>query len=330
MKLVTIVVPNYNCEEYLPKCLEHLVNQTYTNLEIIVCDNGSEDNSVAIIKDWASKDSRIKVLINEQNIGLINTYNRMFFEATGDYIMIQDSDDWCDLQRAEKQAAILDRENVGLCLTDSYYYSQFYPIHTLATGFSGPITIKSEETWAPATIMFRREILKNIPGFHKYFDRLTSYDRYFIMSILAEHGGYYLDEPLYHVWARPNSDHRSIDLTEKRALQKMISQDVYDILREQRIATGTDYLKDNDMAAMEKLEKKMLGDKKYIANKIRKFACIQIDYGHFTNAKELLIAAIKTAPFFLDNYRSLLYYLRTSRKNNAPKRLYTELPSENN
>jgi len=314
MKLVSIVVPNYNCEEYLEKCLDSVVNQTYPNIEIIICDNGSADRSVEIIQEYAKRDSRIKVLINEVNQGLINCYNRMFFEAKGDYIMIQDADDWCELTRAEKQAAILDQYNVGLCLTDSYYHSQLYPKYRQEVGKSGLITIQTEETWAPATIMFRREILKSVPGFHAYFDRITSYDRYFIMDIVARFGGYYLDECLYHVWARPDSDHRSIDLSEERAILKMISEDIYNKLKEQRIATGTDYLMANNQKEMKALEHSMLHDKNFIAEKIRRFACIQIDYGNFVNAKALLLKAIQVAPLYTKNYQSVLYYLRSTSK----------------
>lgn len=311
MKLVTVVVPNYNCEEYLDKCLEHVVGQTYKNLEIIVCDNGSEDNSVAIIRKWAEKDNRIVVLINEENQGLINCYNRMFFAATGDYVAIQDADDWCDLMRVEKQVAVLESHAVGMCVTNSVYYSHLEPPSYPDFGPSGNITVHSEEVWAPATIMFRREILEVIPGYHKYFDRLTSYDRYFIMDIVDRFGGYYLNDHLYHVWARPNSDHRSIDLTEIRALKKMLSQDTFWELKRQRVQTGTDWLKDNNMAAVEAYENKMLKDNKYIADKIRAFACIQIDYGNYEQAWELLIASFKKAPFFIENYKSLLYYFRS-------------------
>lgn len=317
MKLVSVVVPNYNCEDLLPKCLDSVINQTYSNLEIIICDNGSEDNSVAVIESYARKDPRIKMLINKENQGLINCYNRMFFEATGDYIMIIDADDWCDLERVEKQAAILNKHDVGLCLTDAFYHSPLFPSSRNERGYSGPIYPGDKETWAPATIMFRREILKTIPGFNTYFDRLTSYDRYFILEILSSFGGYYLDECLYHVWARANSDHRSIDLSDKKAMRKMISEDIYNKLKEQRLRTGTDYLKDNNPAGLKKLEKEMISDKKFIAEKIRKFACIQIDYGHFSNARELLFKAIKTAPFFPRNYQTLLYYFRAQRNQKA-------------
>ncbi|HTM66190.1 MAG TPA: glycosyltransferase family A protein [Flavipsychrobacter sp.] len=314
MKLVSIVVPNYNCEEFLPKCLDSVTSQTYPNIEIIICDNGSSDRSVEIINEYAAKDSRIKVLINEVNQGLIKCYNRMFFEAKGDYIMIMDADDWSDVTRAEKQAAILDKYDVGLCVTDCYFHSSLEPSYRNPRNYNGVIEAKDDESWAPATIMFRRSILKDIPGFHPYFERITSYDRYFILDILARFKGYYLDEPLYHVWVRPNSDHRSIDLTEKRALTKLISQDIYDRLKAQRIETGTDFLMSNDTAGMAKLEQSMLRDRNYMADKIRKFACIQIDHGNLINAKDLLRTALTKAPFFLDNYRTLFYYLRARRK----------------
>lgn len=327
MKLISVVVPNYNCAEYLPKCLDHIIRQTYPNIEIIVCDNGSTDNSVEIIQEWAARDSRIKVMINEVNIGALRTYNKMFQAAKGEYIMIQDSDDWCELDRVEKQMMVLDEHSVGLCLTDSYYYTQLAPIRDQKTGYSGPITIETKETWAPATIMFRRSVLKEVPGFHTYFDRVTSYDRYMILDIVDRFGGYYLDEPLYHVWARPNSDHRSIDLKEKRALEKMISEDIYYFLKDQRIKTGTDYLKENDLEAMRRLEHKMLKDSNYIAEKIRMFACIQIDYGLYENARELLFAAMKKAPFYPNTYRSFLYLLRMRGKAHVPVKEYTELSS---
>lgn len=312
--LVTVVIPNYNCEEYLDKCIEHIVNQTYTNLEIIVCDNGSVDSSVAIIKRWAEKDNRIKVLINEENQGLINCYNRMFFEAKGDYVMIQDADDWCDVTRVEKQLAVFDKHDVGLCLANSVFYSELAePSYQDKVG-SHLITTESPEVWAPATIMFKREILKEVKGFHKYFDRLTSYDRYMILDMVDRYKGYYLDEYLYFVWARPDSDHRSIDLTEPNALRKMISYDVYKEIRRQRVETGTDWLKDEDYEAANAYEQTLLNDKTYMAEHFRRFACIQIDHGNFTDGKALLKRALLTAPLYMENYKTLRYYLSAKNK----------------
>lgn len=307
--LVSVVVPNYNCEEYLDKCLQHLVDQTYENIEILVCDNGSSDSSVAIIKKWAAKDERIKVLINKVNQGLINCYNRMFFEAKGDYVMIQDADDWCAVDRVEKQLNILETHDVGLCLTNSVFYSELTEPDYQERHPSGLITAESDEVWAPATIMFRREILETVGGFHKYFDRLTSYDRYMILDILDRYKGYYLDEYLYFVWARPDSDHRSIDLTEKNALRKMISHDVYKEMKRIRVETGTDWLKEDNWDGAKAYEKKLLNNNTYMANHFRRFACIQIDHGNYKDGWKLLKRAFKRSPFYLDNYKTLRYLL---------------------
>lgn len=311
-KLVTVVVPNYNCAEYLDKCLEHVVNQTYKNLEIIVCDNASTDNSVEIINNWAAKDGRIKVLTTEVNQGGLKCYNRMFAVATGEYVMIQDSDDWCDLERVAKQAAVLDNHDVGCCMTNSVFYYKNAETEYPDRPGSRIYTRKDilDEDWAPATIMFRREVLDELGAFNLYWDKVTSYDNYFIMDIIDRYKGYYLDEYLYFVWARHNSDHRSIDLSKTNGVRKLISFDLYKFLRQQRFETGTDMLKEEQYELLKEHEDAMMNNRIFIADKIRMFACIQIDNGFYDNAWELLKQAIKIAPLHITNYQSLFYLLR--------------------
>lgn len=312
-KTVSVVVPNYNCAEYLDKCLEHVVNQTYEDLEIIVCDNASTDNSVEIIQKWADKDSRIKLLTTEVNQGGLKCYNRMFFEATGEYIMIQDSDDWCHPERVARQKAAIEKHNVGCSMTNSIFYFNHGEIEYPDRRGSFKVGIKEVpgEDWAPATLMFKREILEEIPGYMPYWDRVTSYDNYFIMDIVDRYGGYYMDEYLYFVAARSNSDHRSIDLESPNGLRKLISFDIYKFLRTQRVETGTDWLKEGKMKELEQYEQKLMSNKLYIAEKIRVFACIQIDYHNISNGWSLLKQAISTSPLYKKNYQSLLYLLKS-------------------
>lgn len=312
-KTVSVVVPNYNCAEYLDRCLEHVVNQTYTNIEIIVCDNASTDNSVEIIQKWADKDNRIKLLTTEVNQGGLKCYNRMFFEATGDYIMIQDSDDWCHPERVARQVKAIEDNNVGCSMTNSVFYFDHGEIEYPDRPGSFKIELKdmNEEDWAPATLMFKREILKEIPGYNLYWDRVTSYDNYFIMDIVDNYGGYYMDEFLYYVGARSNSDHRSIDLSSAIGLKKLLSFDIYKELRRQRIDTGNDWLKNDELDELAAYEQKLKNDKDYIAEKIRVFACIQIDYGNIKNGWSLLQQALKTSPGHKKNYQSILYLLKT-------------------
>ena len=98
--LVTVVIPIYNVEKYLNRCIESVVNQTYSNLEIILVDDGSPDNCPKMCDDWAKKDSRIKV-IHKENAGLGMARNTGIENATGDYICFFDSDDYIDPDTVE-------------------------------------------------------------------------------------------------------------------------------------------------------------------------------------------------------------------------------------
>ncbi len=95
MELISIIVPVYNVEVFLDSCIESIVNQTYFNLEIILVDDGSTDNSSQLCDDWASKDSRIRV-IHKKNGGLSEARNIGIDAAAGAYIAFVDSDDWIE------------------------------------------------------------------------------------------------------------------------------------------------------------------------------------------------------------------------------------------
>lgn len=117
MPKVSIVVPIYNVEKYLSKCLTSLINQTLEDIEIICINDGSTDNSLEILKDFASKDSRIKV-IDKQTEGPSISRNIGIKTATGDYIGFVDSDDWIDLDFYEKLYSAITSNDVDIaCAT---------------------------------------------------------------------------------------------------------------------------------------------------------------------------------------------------------------------
>ena len=98
--LVSIIVPVYNVEQYLPQCLDSIVNQTYENIEVICVNDGSPDNSIKILEDYSAKDSRIKV-ISQKNQGVSSARNFALEFVNGEYIMFVDGDDWLDLQTCQ-------------------------------------------------------------------------------------------------------------------------------------------------------------------------------------------------------------------------------------
>ena len=93
--IVSVVVPIYNVEKYLDRCILSIVNQTYTNLEIILVDDGSPDNCPQICDAWAAKDPRIKV-VHKENAGLGMARNTGIDYATGEYLCFVDSDDYIE------------------------------------------------------------------------------------------------------------------------------------------------------------------------------------------------------------------------------------------
>lgn len=93
--LVSVIVPIYNVEQYVERCIRSIVNQTYTNLEILLIDDGSPDRCPTICDMWAQKDSRIKV-VHKPNGGLSSARNAGLDICNGDFISFVDSDDWIE------------------------------------------------------------------------------------------------------------------------------------------------------------------------------------------------------------------------------------------
>lgn len=102
--LISVVIPVYNVEKYLGQCLESICKQTYHNLEIICVDDGSPDHSIDILNDFASRDSRVRV-IRQQNQGLAAARNSGLEVARGEWITFIDSDDWLETNAYEKCVA---------------------------------------------------------------------------------------------------------------------------------------------------------------------------------------------------------------------------------
>ena len=113
--LVSVIVPVYKVERYLRRCVESIIHQTYTNLEIILVDDGSPDNCGAICDEYAKCDSRIRV-IHKENGGLSSARNAGLDAAKGEYITFVDSDDTVDLDMVEYLYNILRKENADISI----------------------------------------------------------------------------------------------------------------------------------------------------------------------------------------------------------------------
>lgn len=118
--LVSVVIPVYNMEQYLSRCVDSVLGQTYKNLEIFLIDDGSIDNSGALCDMYSTRDSRVTV-IHKKNGGLSSARNAGLREAGGEYIAFVDSDDWLDEDFIEVLVKDIDAEQADLAMIGYRY-----------------------------------------------------------------------------------------------------------------------------------------------------------------------------------------------------------------
>ena len=110
--LVSVIVPVYDCENFVGETIESVLNQTYNNLELILVDDCSRDNSLRIISEYASKDSRVKIIESRRNRGTAVAFNKGLSKAEGRYIALIDSDDLWVEDKLEKQIKFMREGNI--------------------------------------------------------------------------------------------------------------------------------------------------------------------------------------------------------------------------
>lgn len=115
--LISIIVPVYNVEKYLPDCLDSIINQSYTNIEILCINDGSEDKSNSILAEYAKRDNRIRVFAQE-NAGLSATRNVGVDNANGKYVLFVDSDDMLAASAVEHIVSEMEYDNLDLLCFD--------------------------------------------------------------------------------------------------------------------------------------------------------------------------------------------------------------------
>lgn len=220
MNKISIIIPVYQVEKYIKRCLDSILSQTYSNLEIILIDDGSRDMSGKICDEYAIKDSRIKV-IHQDNAGVSAARNKGLDICTGDYITFVDSDDFLEPFMYEKMMEKVTEYNCDVVMCDCVKddgVAQTPYTHNIRAGFYDynqlkeeyyPHLLMMENVEYPATIsnwllLFRREIASSI----RYIEGVRySEDLLFGVQLLYNAKSFYYmkDEYYYHYWMNNES-----------------------------------------------------------------------------------------------------------------------------
>lgn len=123
MAKVSIIIPVYNMKNYLTQCLDSVIHQTLSDIEILCIDDCSTDNSLSILKEYALKDNRIKIIEQTENKGQGIARNIALDMAKGDYIMFLDPDDWLDLNACEEAYKQITKCDTDICFFDYYKFN---------------------------------------------------------------------------------------------------------------------------------------------------------------------------------------------------------------
>lgn len=138
---ISVIVPVYNVEPYLRKCLDSIVGQTYRNLEIILVDDGSTDGSGAICEEYAEKDARVRTF-HQKNFGVSSARNRGLAAATGEFIGWVDSDDWIEPDMYEYLLKHQQREQSDITVCGRW---EEYPYRSLQRGWAQERVLNKEQ-----------------------------------------------------------------------------------------------------------------------------------------------------------------------------------------
>lgn len=201
---ISIIMGVYNCESTLRESIDSILEQTYDNWEIIICDDCSKDRTLYIAKEYSEKyPDKIKVIKNEKNITLAPTLNRCIEFATGDYIARQDGDDISLKNRLEKQVKFLfENPEFDLVGTKMISFDEqgIKGVRGVSESIPNKFTMLKGTAFCHATILAKREVYEKLNGYRvtKYTTRCEDMDLWFRFF---EEGfkGYNLEDALYKV-----------------------------------------------------------------------------------------------------------------------------------
>lgn len=215
---LSVILPNYNHGRYIAEALQAIVDQSLPPLEVIVVDDASTDDSVAVVESFARRHPCVRLLRNESNIGAARSADRALRESTGDFLICPSADDKSMPGLFEKSIDMLVRyPQAGLCaalgiLVDPSGHV-LGPVHVPET-FKEPCYISPAEffrTWerfgsffVTQTVVFRRAALIEAGGYHA--DLACATDGFLNVVIPARHGMCFIPEPLA-MWRRLDESH---------------------------------------------------------------------------------------------------------------------------
>lgn len=210
---LTVIIPVYNTSKYLKQCIHSVQNQTYSDLEILLVDDGSTDESGEIIEEYAKSDSRIRA-IHQKNQGLSAARNAGITRACGEYLFFVDSDDWIEPEYCEKLYRSVQNTNakVGICgvIVEEGKKTDFYRFDNTGvlsvTEALALLSVREASVYVPTVVAWNKIYHRSLWEKTRYPVGKWHEDEFVIAELLLNSQSVaVLTDCLYHYVKRPDS-----------------------------------------------------------------------------------------------------------------------------
>lgn len=299
MPQLSIVLPVFNAERYLTDAIESVLNQTFTNFELIILNDGSTDQSIKVINHFAEKDSRV-VVVDRENRGLVATLNQGIQLARANLIARMDADDVCDLHRFERQFDYLETNSncvaVGsrilLIDPDGLPIKVFVDVLQHDEIDSGNMFGVGSHICHP-TVMFRRDAVLLVGGYRDEFRHAEDVDLFLRLAEVGKLAN--LREVLLNYRQHLNS----VGYAHTQAQMRSAQAAVKEACRRRKLPTPSDFH-----------ELDTAGTVQRHADVHRKWAWWSLTGGFLDTARKHALKAILLQPISLKNWKLALCVLR--------------------
>lgn len=301
---VSVVMCAYNGLGMIEQAVGDILAQRFADWELVISDDGSSDGTRA----WLAglDDPRIRVILQDRNLGYVRNKNAAIAAAHGDYITQQDQDDRSDPERLSLMVGAVERSGVAIvgCGYRKYDVAgklQFETALDRETLIYGHDPAAPYPFWFPA-LLVRREVYAAVGLFDEFFAGAFGDDLYWTAKANQRFPILCLPDRLYNYVESPGSI-TSLAGSDR----KLVMGDLLEHLLRQRHATGSD---DLEAGRVEPVERALLADKGLLARKVQVYAARAIDQGRLADARTLIRRAFALSPLRPALARTILYYCR--------------------
>lgn len=230
--MISVIVPVYNSERYLKECIESVLGQSYKDIELLLVNDGSKDNSLSICKEYEKKDSRVEVINIEQNQGQVHAYKIGIKKSRGDFLMFIDSDDWISseminlLVKAQKQGdcditccgmwhifptkSILEPQNINSIKDKIYTNGEIK--EALSTVRETNNFINEYIKFYRCNKLFKKKIVLDNYGYYDESIRVFEDNNFVVSCLIDANKVAYVPKPLYYYRRNDSSTMSTINL----------------------------------------------------------------------------------------------------------------------